>query len=83
MYSPLMSSHYTRFMLATDIEYLEERRDILAQMGEIQQERDVHVRKLLADGVPVRELVTVTGLTRARIYQIRDAGRIPPGTHRI
>ncbi len=56
-----------------DIEYLAERRDILVQMDEVKQERDDRVRKLLAAGEKVQELVKVTGLTRARIYQIRDA----------
>jgi hypothetical protein len=59
----------------TDIEYLAERRDILVQMDEVKRERDDHVRKLLADGVKVEDLVEVTGLTRARIYQIKKVTR--------
>jgi hypothetical protein len=58
-----------------DVEYLVERRDILAQMEVIKGERDDRVRRLLAAGVSVAELVTVTGLTRARIYQIRGVPR--------
>jgi hypothetical protein len=33
------------------------------------------IRNAIAVGVPVLQLVTVTGLSRARIYQIRDGKR--------
>jgi hypothetical protein len=37
--------------------------------------RDAVVRRALAGRVPVREITALTGLTRARIYQIRDGRR--------
>lgn len=37
--------------------------------------RDAAIRQALTDGVPVADLVTQTGLSRARIYQIRDHRR--------
>lgn len=37
--------------------------------------RDQLIRDSLAAGVRVRDLVADTGLTRARIYQIRDGRR--------
>ncbi len=39
------------------------------------QERDHAVRNLLTSGVAVRDLMVLTGLSRARIYQIRDGRR--------
>jgi hypothetical protein len=38
-------------------------------------ERDNAIRAAIAVGVPVPTLVTVTGLSRSRIYQIRDGKR--------
>jgi len=38
-------------------------------------ERDEAIRRLLADGAPVRVIVAASGLSRARIYQIRDRRR--------
>ncbi len=67
------SSGYTVKMLSkSDIEYLAERRDILDQMETIKTERDDRIRRLLAKNGSVGEIVKATGLTRARIYQIRD-----------
>lgn len=37
--------------------------------------RDNAVRKALAEGTPVREIVEHTGLSRERVYQIRDGRR--------
>lgn len=59
-------------MDADDREYLEQRRDILTQMDVIKTERDKRVRALLADATPVQEIMAATGLTRARIYQIKN-----------
>lgn len=33
------------------------------------------IRAAITDGVPVREIVTATGLTKQRVYQIRDRTR--------
>lgn len=37
--------------------------------------RDAAVRKALATSVPVKDIVADTGLSRARVYQIRDRRR--------
>jgi len=37
--------------------------------------RDAALRKALSEGVPVREIVEHTGLSRERVYQIRDGRR--------
>jgi hypothetical protein len=37
--------------------------------------RDNLLRKALAEGTPVREIVELTGLSRERVYQIRDGRR--------
>lgn len=71
-----MSSGYTVKMLSkTDLYYLTERRDILNQMEEVKTERDERIRQLLAKNSSVGEIQKATGLTRARIYQIRDNRR--------
>jgi hypothetical protein len=38
-------------------------------------ERDETIRAMLAGGCPVREITTAIGLSRERIYQIRDQRR--------
>ena len=37
--------------------------------------RDTSIRAALSEGVPVREIVAHTGLSRERVYQIRDGRR--------
>ncbi len=37
--------------------------------------RDATIRAALKEGVPVREIVAHTGLSRERVYQIRDGRR--------
>lgn len=37
--------------------------------------RDDTIRQLLADGVPVKAIVSASGLSRERVYQIRDKRR--------
>jgi len=59
----------------SDQNYLSERRDTLAEVKAIRVEMAVKVRELVTAGEPVAELVKLTGLTRARIYQIRDKRR--------
>lgn len=71
-----MSSCYTVKMLSKDdLEYLTERRDILNEMEVVKTERDTRIRQLLAKNGSVGEIVKATGLTRARVYQIRDNRR--------
>lgn len=71
-----MSSGYTNFMITqADRDYLIERRDILAEVEAVRVEMAEMVRKLLDAGESPTELATLTGLTRARIYQIRDHRR--------
>lgn len=36
--------------------------------------RNAAIKQLLGDGATVAEIVTITGLSRARIYQIKDEG---------
>jgi hypothetical protein len=43
--------------------------------GEAQERQAVAIRAALAAGVPVADIAGVTGLTAARIYQIRDGRR--------
>lgn len=45
------------------------------EADDLDEQRDIMIRKALAARVPVADLVTKTGLTRARIYQIRDNRR--------
>lgn len=42
------------------------------RMKEVTKERDNAIRAGLERGASVAELVKLTGMTRARIYQIRD-----------
>jgi len=71
-----VSSGYTNFMITqADRDYLIERRDILAEVEAVRVEMAEMVRKLLDAGESPTELATLTGLTRARIYQIRDHRR--------
>lgn len=55
--------------------------ELMAAQAEVDQQterlsrRDAAVRKAMAEGVPVREIVEHTGLTRFRVYQIRDGRR--------
>ena len=41
--------------------------------GEQARARQAHVHALLCDGVPVAEIVELTGLTAQRIYQIKKS----------
>lgn len=47
----------------------------MREAAEAEVRRDDAIREALADGVSVAHLVELTGLTRARIYQIRDRRR--------
>lgn len=53
----------------------EELRQTVAQLATLSDRRDQLIREALAADVRVRDLVADTGLTRARIYQIRDHRR--------
>ena len=57
----------------SDKHELERRTDILNQMRTIQGERDQLIRKVLTGGATVAEVMAVTGLTRARVYQIKGS----------
>ena len=57
----------------SDKRELELRTDILNQMRTIQSERDQLIRKVLTGGATVAEVMAVTGLTRARVYQIKGS----------
>lgn len=46
-----------------------------AQTRETAQGRDNAIRQALKLGAGVAEIVKLTGLTRARVYQIRDGRR--------
>lgn len=54
-----------------------ELRQTVAQLGQLAGRRDELIRECIAAGVRVRDLVADTGLTRGRIYQIKDAGASP------
>lgn len=63
-----------------DLAELGDLRDRIALLEEqvvrISEERDRIVRRLLANAVvPVKDVAEAAGLTRARIYQIRDGRR--------
>lgn len=45
------------------------------QQDERLARRDAAIRSALSEGVPVREIVAHTGLSRERVYQIRDGRR--------
>jgi uncharacterized coiled-coil DUF342 family protein len=51
-----------------------ELRQTVAQLGQLADRRDELIRECIAAGVRVKDLVADTGLTRGRIYQIRDEG---------
>ncbi len=46
-----------------------------AAVARATQARDEAVRKAIADGVPVATLAEQAGLSKARVYQIRDGRR--------
>lgn len=73
MYSPL----YACFMLSTgDAAYLKQLADNASALRDAVTLRDEAIRMALTEnGAGVGELVRITGLTRARIYQIRDNRR--------
>lgn len=48
---------------------------LVEQIDDLGSERDVLVRQALTAGVSAIELASLTGLSRARIYQIRDGRR--------
>ena len=69
-----MSSCYTDLMVTeSDKEYLTHRREILEMVASVITERDRMIRKLLDTGESPTELAKLAGLTRARIYQIKDS----------
>lgn len=37
--------------------------------------RDMAIRRVLAAGAKIKEITDITGLSRARVYQIRDGRR--------
>jgi hypothetical protein len=49
--------------------------NVVGQIANLGSERDVLIKQALAAGVSVIELAGLTGLSRARIYQIRDGRR--------
>jgi hypothetical protein len=52
--------------------------DIADAVGRIQEaisDRDVAIRKAVRMGVPIRQIAPAAGLSRERIYQIRDHRR--------
>jgi hypothetical protein len=52
-----------------------ELREVVAQLEALNQRRDDLIRQGLDEDARVVDLVADTGLTRARIYQIRDRRR--------
>lgn len=55
----------------TDTEFLERYRVILDTVPSIIAERDAKILELIKAGESPTELARLTGLTRARIYQIK------------
>jgi hypothetical protein len=53
----------------------DELRQTVAHLASLADRRDQLIREALAADIRVRDLVADTGLTRARIYQIRDGRR--------
>jgi hypothetical protein len=51
------------------------RQQVDADSADAMREQADAIRDALAAGIGVAELVRITGLTRARIYQIRDGRR--------
>lgn len=55
--------------------------DLVEAQGDVDRQderlsrRDSLLRKALSEGIPVREIVEHTGLSRERVYQIRDGRR--------
>lgn len=49
--------------------------ELIGQISNLGSERDLMVRQAINAGIPVIELANMTGLSRARIYQIRDGRR--------
>lgn len=43
--------------------------------GDVEAMRDRAVRRALQDGIAVKTITDLTGLSRARVYQIRDGRR--------
>lgn len=66
-YAAFMASSYV-----SALDELAEVRDRLDALAELQDERARLIRKALADGARIVDIVEASGLTRARIYQIRD-----------
>lgn len=48
--------------------------DTMARIRAAEEERDPQIRAALKAGARVKDLTDLTGLSRARIYQIKDAG---------
>jgi hypothetical protein len=48
---------------------------LIEKISDLGSERDLMVRRGITAGIPVIELAEMTGLSRARIYQIRDGRR--------
>lgn len=57
------------------LDELAEVRDKLDALDDLQDERARLVRKALTDGARVVDIAEASGLTRGRIYQIRDGRR--------
>lgn len=55
--------------ICTDIAKLDREREVLSA------QRDRRIVDALRTGVPVPEIMETTGLSRARIYQLRDTAR--------
>jgi hypothetical protein len=65
-----------RFQIMSNLDYIVHSRDVARrEAGDLDEQRDIVIRQALSAGVSVADLVERTGLTRARIYQIRDGRR--------
>lgn len=54
---------------------VQQQRDHEAALQTLEGERDTLIRQALAEGTSVVDLAASAGLTRSRIYQIRDGRR--------
>ncbi|WP_285725033.1 hypothetical protein [Psychromicrobium xiongbiense] len=61
--------------MTTDLEPLRTIVARLAALSELEKERDDLIRAQIAAGTKVVDRVEATGLSRPRIYQIRDGRR--------
>lgn len=50
-------------------------REARGALAEAERRRDEAIRTALEQGVPVTQIASATGLTRMRVYQVRDGRR--------